>query len=83
MVKRPPRDQATAYCSIGFQPVVGPREDVFETVPDFRGRRAARPETGWKLMLQYAVAWSRRGRGDTVRMLLRDRSTCRKAPGEL
>jgi hypothetical protein len=30
MVKRPPRDQATAYCSIGFQPVVGPREDVFE-----------------------------------------------------
>jgi hypothetical protein len=30
-------------------------------------------------MLQYAVAWSRWVRGDTVRMLLRDRSTRWKA----
>jgi hypothetical protein len=48
---------------------------VEEAATDFRGGRAARPETGRKpmlAMLQYAGAWSRWVRGHTVRMLLRD-----------
>jgi hypothetical protein len=31
---------------------------------NIRGQRAARPDTGWKPMLQYAVASSRWVRGD-------------------
>jgi hypothetical protein len=72
--RRPPRDRATAYCNIGLSPA-GRRltpESLSSTELALSRRSIRRAvacsghrhlhadrTTGWKPMLQYAVAWSR------------------------
>jgi hypothetical protein len=78
----PQRDQTTAYCSIGFQPVSGratrhPRKSVIHGTGTVSRHLHADQTTGWKPMLQYTVTWSL---GNIAGMIQRVR--CKPLNGE-